>query len=229
VRDRRWADEAWQTACAEHPSLAQDSDYAAGFKDGFVEHVWRGGNGEPPPLPPLKYRALRYQTPAGYQAIESWFNGYRQGAFAAAHGGYRDLVTGPSSLRNAPAPTGGEPPIAAAPAPPLAAPAPPLEAIPHRAVPGWLPPTPPTPELPAPRRVGAGAVRGPDPAPADLARRWDWLNPRSGPPAWAPTVPQGPAHAEPSGRQSGVRLVGDAVESGAPPGIRVLDQADEGK
>ena len=73
------ADEAWQAVCAARPDLAKSADYAAGFKDGFAEDVWRGGTGEPPPMPPLKYRDIRYQTPSGYQAIEAWFSGYRQG------------------------------------------------------------------------------------------------------------------------------------------------------
>jgi len=101
-RNRKWADQAWQAVCGAHPDLARSDDYAAGFKDGFAEHLWRGGNGEPPPLPPRKYRAVSYQTPSGYQAIESWFAGYRHGAEVAQEGGYRELVTGPSSLRSVP-------------------------------------------------------------------------------------------------------------------------------
>src|SRR5207253_39443 len=54
---------------------------------------------QPPPLPPACYRAVRYQTPEGYRAIEDWFGGFRHGVAAAREGGYRDYVTGPSSFR----------------------------------------------------------------------------------------------------------------------------------
>jgi hypothetical protein len=119
-RDRKWANEAWQKACAPEAGHSFSDDYARGFKDGFQEYVCRGGNGEPPPLPPPDYRALRYQTPEGYHAIEDWFAGYRHGAAAAREGGYRNWVTGPSSLRP-PAPELA--PAVAAPPPALAAPA----------------------------------------------------------------------------------------------------------
>src|SRR5207237_1248141 len=72
---------------------------AVGFKEGFAEFLYQGGDGEPPPLPPQKYRSIRYQTPEGYQAVEAWFAGYRHGAAEARKSGQRELVTGPSALR----------------------------------------------------------------------------------------------------------------------------------
>jgi hypothetical protein len=96
-RNAQWAEEAWVAVvrCAG-PGLSED--YARGFKNGFADFLYFG-RGEPPPLPPEHYRGLKYQTPQGYRAIEDWFAGYRHGAAAAAQSGKRELVTGPSSLR----------------------------------------------------------------------------------------------------------------------------------
>jgi hypothetical protein len=177
-RNRKWADEAWQTTCGEHPDLALDEDHAEGFRCGFLEYVWRGGNGEPPPLPPLKYRAVRYQTPAGYRAIESWFAGYRHGAEVAHQGGYRDLVTGPSSLRK-PSPHAPEPP----PGLPVEGPVwdhaasgkeNGADSTGPPAAPGIAPRLPP----PQPAEADGATSSG---IPADSATRWDWLDPRSTP------------------------------------------------
>jgi hypothetical protein len=99
-RNRRWAQEAWTKQQQVQPVEAS-ADYADGFVDGFSEFLYAGGNGDPPVLPPKKYRHLRYQTPEGYQAIEDWFAGYRHGVAVAKEKGFRELVTGPSSLRTA--------------------------------------------------------------------------------------------------------------------------------
>ncbi|HVS40198.1 MAG TPA: hypothetical protein VMS17_31865 [Gemmataceae bacterium] len=117
-RDKRWAEECWNHVRLTDPCVPHSGDYAEGFRAGFADYLYRGGAGEPPPLPPQKYRALCYQTPQGYQAIEDWFAGFRRGAAEAHQGGYRDWVTGPSSLRPAAvAPPPVEAPLPAAPPP----------------------------------------------------------------------------------------------------------------
>jgi hypothetical protein len=139
-RDAAWAEEAWAKAAGEAQGHPFTEDHERGFKAGFTCFVANGGCGEPPPLPPKKYRCLRYQTPQGYQAIEDWFAGYRHGVAAARAGGYRDLVTGPSSLRP-PAP------IHPAEFAPHAPPAPPAPTI----LPAPIAPTePPMTTVPAP-------------------------------------------------------------------------------
>jgi hypothetical protein len=189
-RNRRWADEAWEAACRSCPALAADEDHAAGFRCGFMEQAWRGGPCEPPPLPPTKYRAVRYQSPAGYRAIEAWFAGYRHGAEVAQQGGYHDLVTGPSALRSSPA---AAPPVAPPGAPPLAGPV-------------EVPVEPPA-AAPVPPRESAAPARAPEPlpqprpvespmadsaiVPPDAAKRWDWLDPRSTP-TWQAPAPDAP-------------------------------------
>jgi hypothetical protein len=107
-RDRKWAEESWANQCAnfnEKPS----KDYHDGFIDGFATYLYSGGNGEPPALAPKHYRKLGYQTPEGYQAMQDWFAGYRNGASVARDKGLREFVTGPSSLRSEgpPADAGG--------------------------------------------------------------------------------------------------------------------------
>ncbi len=132
---RAWARQCWERVCRCGPGTVYTEDYAAGFESGFVSYVWHGGSGEPPPLPPSKYRAARYRTVEGYRAIEQWFAGYRHGVTVARESGYRRLVTGPSSLPVLPA---ASPPGSPAPVP-LPAPAPVSPA--------------PNEELPAPRTV----------------------------------------------------------------------------
>jgi hypothetical protein len=104
-RDKKWAHEAWDKQRVAMKPLQPSHDYADGFIEGFQAYLFAGGNGEPPVLPPERYRKPRYQNPEGYRAIEDWFAGYRHGASVAKDRGYRDLVTGPSSLRSDTGPT----------------------------------------------------------------------------------------------------------------------------
>lgn len=68
------------------------ADQACGFEDGFVDYVMYGGVGNPPSLPPRRYWRAKYQNGSGYQAIQDWYSGFRQGAAVAQASGYRDCV-----------------------------------------------------------------------------------------------------------------------------------------
>jgi hypothetical protein len=136
-RNRKWAEEAWKQ-CQANATTTLSDDYAAGFKEGFAQFLYEGGNGEPPPLPPRQYRKLRYQSPEGYQAIEDWFAGYRQGSAAADDRGYRRWVTGPSSH------SAGHPPPHSFPDP---------VRMPRRRIPFRVIPQQDEIELPAPRKA----------------------------------------------------------------------------
>jgi hypothetical protein len=143
-RDRRWAESAWAKVRQHDRGAGFSDDYHDGFIDGFSDYLYKGGNGEPPLLPPRRYRALRYQSARGYQAVQDWFAGYRQGAAAAQQSGFRQWVTGPTSL---PAewvagPAGAVPEVIEAPAGRLGAPV-----------------LPPGPEPPA--RLPAGEILPP--------------------------------------------------------------------
>jgi hypothetical protein len=72
-------------------------DEECGFVDGYVDQLIYGGDGNAPPLPPRRYWKIKYQNPAGFQAIEDWFKGYRHGAVVARASGYRDYVTIPAN------------------------------------------------------------------------------------------------------------------------------------
>ncbi|MBI3821719.1 MAG: hypothetical protein HY289_03455 [Planctomycetes bacterium] len=98
ARNRRWADEAWRQISGTQTYCNRSDDYASGFKDGYADYVFRGGDGEPPLIAPLRYRHLRYQNPQGFLAIENWFAGYRHGAHVAKETGARRWVTGPSGF-----------------------------------------------------------------------------------------------------------------------------------
>jgi hypothetical protein len=95
ARNQQWAEEAWQTVCNDTGASAHSIDFAQGFKDGFAEYLFRGGDGELPLAAPLRYRDVKYQNPQGYQAIQDWFEGYRLGAARAHDSGARKWITGP--------------------------------------------------------------------------------------------------------------------------------------
>src|SRR5438105_8040426 len=99
ARNRQWAEAAWLSACAAEKT-SHSGDYAHGFKDGYAEYLFHGGDGEVPLTPPLHYRNTRYQTPEGYAAIQDWFNGYRHGTMVARDSGARQWITGPSALQS---------------------------------------------------------------------------------------------------------------------------------
>jgi hypothetical protein len=98
ARNQEWAEEAWQTVCKDAGASGHSPDFAQGFKDGFAEYLFRGGNGELPLAAPLRYRDVGYQNPQGYQAIQDWFEGYRLGSARAHDSGARKWITGPSPL-----------------------------------------------------------------------------------------------------------------------------------
>jgi hypothetical protein len=102
ARNQQWAEEAWQTVCKDTGAAAHSPDFAQGFKDGFAEYLFRGGNGELPLAAPLRYRDICYQNPQGYQAVQDWFDGYRLGTAKAHDSGARKWITGPSPLHPEP-------------------------------------------------------------------------------------------------------------------------------
>jgi hypothetical protein len=78
--------------------LADRTDYETGFIDGFVDYVFAGGNGEPPPVPPRRLWNVYFRSEEGHLRAADWFTGYRHGAGYARDGGYRELSTIRSSL-----------------------------------------------------------------------------------------------------------------------------------
>jgi hypothetical protein len=95
---RHWANEAWRQEGQGCASAAAGPDYEAGFKDGFVEYVFAGGTGEPPPIPPRAFWNMDLRLPDGRERANQWFAGYRHGARVAQESGYRSLAQVQSSL-----------------------------------------------------------------------------------------------------------------------------------
>ena len=65
-------------------------DFREGFLSGFTYFVKRGGDGEPPPVPPSSYWKESYRSPEGHACVENWFAGYRLGTQVAKEGRYRE-------------------------------------------------------------------------------------------------------------------------------------------
>jgi hypothetical protein len=101
---RRLAEQALEQAMVDARAAMDDYfcdpfsiDYQEGFVDGFVDYLEAGGSGNPPPLPPRRYWKAKHQNPAGFQAIDEWFQGFRHGAAVAQASNYRSFVTIPLS------------------------------------------------------------------------------------------------------------------------------------
>lgn len=95
---RTWADRAWREQCSSDPEQCLSQAYVAGFKDGFVDYVYGGGSGEPPPVPPRPFWNVEERNPRGHLAATDWFAGYRHGAQVAREEGYRERALVPSSM-----------------------------------------------------------------------------------------------------------------------------------
>ncbi|MEM8943650.1 MAG: hypothetical protein AAGD11_00590 [Planctomycetota bacterium] len=93
---RTWADRAWGVECSNNPESSTSPPFEAGFKDGFVDYVYAGGTGEPPPVAPRKYWNVGHRNPHGHAAAAEWFAGYRLGAEIARIEGYRERALAPT-------------------------------------------------------------------------------------------------------------------------------------
>jgi hypothetical protein len=103
VRNKHMADAAWSEFAKGDPEHVYSAHFARGFKDGYADYLYAGGTGDPPVAPPWRYRKVGYETPQGVQAIEDWFAGFRQGAYAAYANGYRQFVVLPMAVSGMPA------------------------------------------------------------------------------------------------------------------------------
>jgi hypothetical protein len=95
---REWAADALREESNECGQVIGGPDYAEGFEEGFVEYIYAGGSGEPPPVPPRKYWNVALRSGAGKERANQWFNGYRNGARIAANRGYRAAGVIPTSV-----------------------------------------------------------------------------------------------------------------------------------
>jgi hypothetical protein len=91
------AEEAWAQFESALPDACYSDDFADGFKAGFADFLWAGGNGDPPVVPPRQYWKPQYESPQGQQMMQDWFRGFRHGAAVARESGYRDVIMVPAS------------------------------------------------------------------------------------------------------------------------------------
>src|SRR5207302_357229 len=62
---RKEAKAAWQEVCEQFPRKCFTEEFRAGFIDGYVDYLDRGGNAQPPLVPPRRYTRNDYMTPEG--------------------------------------------------------------------------------------------------------------------------------------------------------------------
>lgn len=86
------AHKAWERFRASCPGRTYSADYSEGFKSGFVDYLYAGGWGEPPALPPRRYRHFHAESPKGVEALQDWYEGFRHGAAVAKESGLRQFV-----------------------------------------------------------------------------------------------------------------------------------------
>lgn len=144
VRDSRFeeiryaclAHQAWERVKASCPPQTYSADYAAGFHAGFADYLYAGGCGEPPGIPPKRYRHFHAESPQGAKALQDWYAGFRHGAAVAKESGLRQFVLVPLP-----------PPVVPQPHPPL---------VPS-GIPSFVPAADPSAEAPSqlstPRKV----------------------------------------------------------------------------
>ncbi|MDY3552158.1 hypothetical protein R5W24_001238 [Gemmata sp. JC717] len=147
------AKDAWEQVCGSS-GWRHSGPYGHGFREGFVDYVEAGGTGEPPYLPPFRYRLTKYRTPEGIRAVEEWYAGFRHGAAVARGSGLRELNCIPLPGPAIPIDTRGSA-LATPLAPPAVIAAPPTSTGPD------LKPEP----LPVPRQVPDRTPQMPPPVP----------------------------------------------------------------
>ncbi|AWM39616.1 hypothetical protein GobsT_20380 [Gemmata obscuriglobus] len=176
----RRAKDAWEQVCGSSGWRHSDP-YGHGFREGFVDYVEAGGTGEPPYLPPFRYRLTKYRTTEGLRAIEDWYAGFRHGAAVARGSGLRELNYIPLPGPAIPVDAHGAPPSAphAATVPPApTGSGPKSEALPApRQAPGSLPqmppPIPPASKFGGAQATPASAIAAPAGEAAEPAGPWE--------------------------------------------------------
>ena len=96
-RNRHLAKQAWQRVEGFHCQQTCLDDFGDGYQAGYFDALG-GGNGCPPALPPKRYWRVCFQNPIGHLRIESWFEGFRQGATAAKQDGVANWIEIPTSI-----------------------------------------------------------------------------------------------------------------------------------
>ncbi len=91
-----WAEQEWGAYLDSAPDVSVSPSFEQGFREGFVDVVFAGGDGDPPPIPPRRFWKTMYRNPQGDQTIHDWTEGFRAGAGVARDKGYRRRALVPS-------------------------------------------------------------------------------------------------------------------------------------
>jgi hypothetical protein len=161
----RKAHEAWQVVRCEFPSKTFTAEFHDGFIDGYSDYLDRGGDGQPPAVPPLRYTQNRkYYSPEGHVLMRDYFLGFKYGTDVAIASGQRQYLTVPVLI---PEKTEILPAMAAAalPGPPAVIPPPGGSDSPVKPAPQPLPLPRTVSRTPAPRPNHEGLVGSPAPPP----------------------------------------------------------------
>ena len=92
----RKAREAWQAVRCEFPRKVFTPEFRDGFIDGYSDYLDRGGDGQPPAAPPLRYtQNQKYFTPEGHALMRDFLLGFQYGTEVAVATGQRQYLTVP--------------------------------------------------------------------------------------------------------------------------------------
>ena len=143
------AREAWVAVRSEFPRKLFTPEFRDGFIEGYTDYLDRGGDAQPPVVPPIRYtQNKKYFTPEGHLLVRDYFLGFKYGADVAVATGQRQFLTVPVLVTDQGAAVESPPVVIPGPMtiPPLGGSDAPVKP---------LPPPRPTTRLHAPRKVPA--------------------------------------------------------------------------
>ena len=93
---RKKASVAWIAVRCEFPRKVFTPEFRDGFLDGYTDYLDRGGDAQPPAVPPRRYtQNKKYFTPEGHLLVRDYFLGFKYGADVAVATGQRQYLTVP--------------------------------------------------------------------------------------------------------------------------------------
>lgn len=90
--------EAWQEIRIQYPRCMFSHEFREGFLDGFADYLDRGGNAQPPAVPPKKFTRNKYLNQEGHALIKDYFLGFQYGVDVALATKQREVLTVPVLL-----------------------------------------------------------------------------------------------------------------------------------
>ncbi|HEY2908896.1 MAG TPA: hypothetical protein VGI99_01550 [Gemmataceae bacterium] len=99
----RRAREAWQEVCRQYSRRPFTPEFHDGFLDGYSDYLDRGGDGQPPAVPPPRYTQNKhYYSPEGHVRLRDYLLGFKYGTDVAIASGQRQYLTVPVLIPDAP-------------------------------------------------------------------------------------------------------------------------------